>query len=170
MSAEGLLMRVTCLSAEHHELPEACGPRLRRRPRPLRGYPASMAYREPPRLLHAVYTTFNNIVRAIDCATGAVLWEYLTDDLMSDLMLFATTERLLVVQGARLVALDASSGVVVWKATLEGASSAQGQLTRVEVHGDAVLVSREGRLRAFALEDGRERWSAKVKRWAVPQA
>lgn len=126
-----------------------------------------MPYREAPRDLHVLYTDFNGVVSAYDVASGRVLWQRATAEPEHSLTLHPTPGRLILVQAARVLALEAATGLTMWSSTLGDPEDRSPRTTRVEVVGDTVLVELGGVLHALGSNDGKQRWTARVKDWAV---
>lgn len=128
-----------------------------------------MPYRDAPRDLHILYTDFNGVVSAYDVATGRVLWQRATAEPEHAITLHPTRGRLVVAQAARVLALEAETGLTMWSSTLGDPGDPSSRTARVEVVGDTVLVELGGVLYALGCNDGKQRWTARVKDWAVSE-
>ena len=129
----------------------------------------NVPYREPSTTLRLVYTNFNGIVRAIDVASGRVRWQHATSEPEHALILHPTPDRLIILQGARVIALDAETGATVWSAAAGDRSDPTPRSGRIQVVGDTVLVGLGGILYALGHGDGKQRWTALVKDWAASE-
>lgn len=126
-----------------------------------------------------VHTPFPNIVYALDLGhEGRILWKYeprqeasvaavMCCDTVNRGLAYADGKVLLAQADATLVALDAGTGAVVWKARNGDAALGETMTGAPLVVKDKVIVGigggeygALGRLSAYALSDGKRLWSA----------
>ncbi|MFF4170473.1 PQQ-binding-like beta-propeller repeat protein [Streptomyces sp. NPDC001744] len=108
-------------------------------------------------VLEKDFSVRNNVIAALDIASGKVVWQERRDTGTQEHGITATLAgRYLAYTDYRenLTVRDAATGRQVWTKKI-GRSNSE----RLAVHQDLVIVADGQRLRAFALADGRERWS-----------
>ncbi|MGV9692884.1 outer membrane protein assembly factor BamB family protein [Streptomyces sp. NPDC003444] len=108
-------------------------------------------------ILEADYSVKENVIAALDIASGKVVWQERRDKGTQEFGITAAVSgRHLVYTDFRenVTVRDTATGRQVWTKKI-GRSNSE----RIAVHGGLVVVADGGRLRAFALADGTERWS-----------
>ncbi|WP_329212730.1 PQQ-binding-like beta-propeller repeat protein [Streptomyces sp. NBC_00683] len=108
-------------------------------------------------ILEKDFTSPDNVIAAIDTASGKVAWRERRDTGTEEYGITAATvgNRLVYTDYRENVTVrDTATGRQVWTKKISRSSH-----RRFAVHGELVIVADGQRLRAFALADGKERWS-----------
>ena len=108
-------------------------------------------------ILEKDFSVKRNVIAAIDTSTGKVAWQELRDAGTEEYGITAeATGRYLAYTDFRenVTVRDTATGRQLWTKKIGRSNSG-----RLAVHEELVIVADAGRLRAFALADGAERWS-----------
>ena len=97
-----------------------------------------------------IVVALQNVVSAHTLQKGEVLW---TAKINADGPLVATADRVLVPSAGVVIALDASTGVEVWKLPIAGITAP------MVAHGEFVFIAAGEHLAAYSLSDGAMAWT-----------
>lgn len=122
-----------------------------------------MPYRAASVPLDLVITSFNGRLRALDTRTGKARWDYAPSSVLANPEICTDATRIYLFLEGTLTALALIDGQKLWSVSL-GIDSAP-RATRIEAHGDVVLVSVQGQLYACSTETGAVQWQARAASW-----
>ncbi|MFF2326835.1 MULTISPECIES: PQQ-binding-like beta-propeller repeat protein [unclassified Streptomyces] len=115
-------------------------------------------------ILEKDFSSPDNVIAAIDIRTGKAVWSErrdagtekygITSAVLGNRLVYTDQRKNLTVR-------DTATGRQVWTKKIS-----KSNFLRIAVHDGAVFVADGPRLRAFALEDGSERWALKTKEYA----